>query len=330
MSIRTPCLFLLLLICGPVHAQEPTCAFLELRLFEGFRDTGALPAFSVHPLELDPDSAHAIGGEERSLKEIFQLDRVFCRSQLEFWIPEKSQAGVSRDIQLHQNEMVLEITRLPEAENRFLLVVKDASPGKPPAGSSLLTAQIHIPEGKRAVLGFKDRERHICFISLGRNPNQKEGPYRSIEGHSVLLPRLLQKVSPDYPPTALSQGVEGMVVAEATASAQGKLVQVHILSGPDVLGEALSQSLKHWHYRPFIIDGRREPLRVLIHCHFILSRPGQDRCTPEELHVRTDRFWSEHQPAPWPDPARSEPVTPGVNQRLIEILAIEGIPPESS
>ena len=66
----------------------------------------------------------------------------------------------------------------------------------------------------------------------------------------------LYQVLPQYPSSALRDGVEGSVLVEFTVSAKGKVTDPKIIETTyEGFSEAALEAIKQWHYAPRIIDG---------------------------------------------------------------------------
>lgn len=87
---------------------------------------------------------------------------------------------------------------------------------------------------------------------------QPEGPVKI--GGNVKQPKLINSVAPIYPSPARSSGVQGDVVVDTTIDKTGKVVKMHVVSGPLMLRESALDSLKRWKYEPSSLNG--EPVEV--------------------------------------------------------------------
>jgi protein TonB len=67
----------------------------------------------------------------------------------------------------------------------------------------------------------------------------------------------LVRVLPQYPPQALSRGIEGWVIVEFTISAAGTVKNpVVIESNPSgIFNRAMLRAIRKWKYKPKIVDG---------------------------------------------------------------------------
>ena len=87
---------------------------------------------------------------------------------------------------------------------------------------------------------------------------QPEGPVKV--GGNVKAPRLINSMAPIYPPSARSSAVQGDVVVDTTIDKTGRVVKMHVVSGPVMLRESALDSLKRWKYEPSSLNG--EPVEV--------------------------------------------------------------------
>ena len=79
-------------------------------------------------------------------------------------------------------------------------------------------------------------------------------------GGNVKAPKPIHIEEPRYPSTAKRAGVEGVVVVEATVTADGTVEKVKIISGPPLLVEAAAEAVSHWLYEPTYLNGKAVPV----------------------------------------------------------------------
>jgi len=68
--------------------------------------------------------------------------------------------------------------------------------------------------------------------------------------------------------------VEGIVVLEGTISEQGKVEDVHVVSGHPMLVDAAIKAVQKWKYRPAKLNGQIMSCPVRIQVRFMLKYPG--------------------------------------------------------
>jgi len=83
---------------------------------------------------------------------------------------------------------------------------------------------------------------------------QPEGPVKV--GGNVKEPRLISSAMPVYPMGAMQAGVSGDVVIQTTIDKTGKVVGMHVVSGPSLLRQAALDALRRWKYEPSTLDGQ--------------------------------------------------------------------------
>lgn len=71
----------------------------------------------------------------------------------------------------------------------------------------------------------------------------------------------VNKVAPEYPAMAKQLKIEGKVELEAVVAETGQVEKVNIVSGNPVLTKPAVEALKHWKFKPFLVDGK--PSRVI-------------------------------------------------------------------
>jgi TonB family protein len=82
---------------------------------------------------------------------------------------------------------------------------------------------------------------------------------------------LLKKVDPEYPPLAKAARVQGDVNFEATIGADGKVNNLHLLSGPPLLVQAAMQAVQQWVYKPTLLNGQPVEVITTIDVNFTLT-----------------------------------------------------------
>jgi TonB family protein len=85
--------------------------------------------------------------------------------------------------------------------------------------------------------------------------------------------KLITKVTPVYPTSAKEARIQGMVVLDATLSADGVPEDVRVVSSPsDDLSQSALDAVRQWRYTPTLLNG--EPISVVteIHVNYTLSK----------------------------------------------------------
>lgn len=85
-------------------------------------------------------------------------------------------------------------------------------------------------------------------------PPQAHGPVRISGG--VMAGLLINRVAPSYPAEARANRIGGAVVLAARIGADGTVQDLQVISGPIVLAGSAIDAVKHWIYRPYLLNGR--------------------------------------------------------------------------
>ena len=80
----------------------------------------------------------------------------------------------------------------------------------------------------------------------------------------------LKRVEPEYPEAARQQGIQGLVVLEATVGKDGEVQQLAVISGNPMLATAASAAVLKWRFKPLVQDGRVVPFTTRITVDFVL------------------------------------------------------------
>ena len=64
-----------------------------------------------------------------------------------------------------------------------------------------------------------------------------------------------KRVDPAYPQAALKASVHGLVELQVKISQTGEVQNVQLVSGDPVLASSAIEAVKHWHYKPYLLNG---------------------------------------------------------------------------
>jgi TonB family protein len=76
----------------------------------------------------------------------------------------------------------------------------------------------------------------------------------------VMEKLLVRKVDPIYPEAARRANVQGVVVVDAIIAADGTVVNLHPVSGPESLASAAMDAVRWWRFRPYRVQGDPVPV----------------------------------------------------------------------
>jgi TonB family protein len=88
----------------------------------------------------------------------------------------------------------------------------------------------------------------------------------------IMAGRLIKKVQPGYPLSAKEQGIQGLVVLQAIITKEGRIRDLHVISGPEILQKPAMDAVKKWVYRPYLLNGEPVEVMTTINVIFTLGR----------------------------------------------------------
>jgi len=95
--------------------------------------------------------------------------------------------------------------------------------------------------------------------------------YITISG-GVAVGMISKKETPSYPLQAKENGVQGTVVLMAVVDEKGKVEDLAVVQGPELLRDAALESVKHWKYHPYIRNG--QPVGFITQINVVFSLGG--------------------------------------------------------
>ncbi len=91
-------------------------------------------------------------------------------------------------------------------------------------------------------------------------------------GGDLQAPKLIKRVTPDYPAAARAANVQGIVKFTATIAKDGTLHNVQAVGGPTLLIPAATEAVKKWVYQPMMLDGQPVEVVTQIEVNFALHQ----------------------------------------------------------
>jgi TonB family protein len=95
-------------------------------------------------------------------------------------------------------------------------------------------------------------------------------PARITVAANVVAASIISQTKPAYPPEARASLVHGDVVLRAIIDKEGKISEVHVLSGDDVLTKSAVDAVRQWRYKPMLSDGQPTEVETTITVSFSL------------------------------------------------------------
>ena len=109
----------------------------------------------------------------------------------------------------------------------------------------------------------------LLFLSCASNPielNRNDENLNMIGGKEALLESI------QYPEFALLKGIEGVVTLMAYVDTSGSVRECKVVKGNDYLNEAAISALQKQRFYPYIVNGKKRPVRVEIPISFTISK----------------------------------------------------------
>jgi general secretion pathway protein A len=87
-------------------------------------------------------------------------------------------------------------------------------------------------------------------------------------GGQLQAPKLVSSPSPVYPPNALRERVQGIVVLDVLIDETGKVADMKVVSGPAALRQAAIDALRTWKYEPARLNGQPIAAHTQVNINF--------------------------------------------------------------
>jgi len=91
-------------------------------------------------------------------------------------------------------------------------------------------------------------------------------------GGNVQSAMIVRKFPPVYPAAAKAAGIQGVVHLSATIGTDGTVQQLDVLDGPTDLIQAATDAVKHWVYKPSLLNGNPVQVQTTIDINFTLNK----------------------------------------------------------
>ena len=96
---------------------------------------------------------------------------------------------------------------------------------------------------------------------------------RTVDGHDVTAPRLVQRVEPKYPEVARRARMSGQVIIEAVITDRGEVISPRVMKSTteSMLNQAALDAVRQWRYEPARFRGQPVPVYVTVTVTFRLN-----------------------------------------------------------
>ena len=72
----------------------------------------------------------------------------------------------------------------------------------------------------------------------------------------VMEKLVTHRVDPDYPEAARPAQLQGVILLDVVVGADGSVLDMHAVNGPEVLAQAAMDALQWWRFEPYRVDGQ--------------------------------------------------------------------------
>lgn len=176
--------------------------------------------------------------------------------------------------------------------------------------------------------GGTDQDLPFRGIDDSRETSGQQGKESTVtSGKDITPPKLIKTVAPVYPKRALSWGIEGIVIVEATTDIEGRVVATKVLKSVPALDKAAVNAIKKWVYEPFIIEGR--PRRIVFTVTLKFSVSGNTDITdtqPPKLIRQIDPVYPEEAKKQNIEGTVILGITIGLHGLVTEVKVLESVP----
>jgi len=103
-------------------------------------------------------------------------------------------------------------------------------------------------------------------------PPPKQTPTRVRVGGNVQPPRAISAPQPVYPALARQARIQGAVVLHAVITRDGRVEELHVISGHPLLIQAAEDAVRQWRYQPTLLNGDPVEIEMTITVNFVMSQ----------------------------------------------------------
>jgi protein TonB len=270
MKNLTKAVFILgILLIFSVNLSAAQKILIHIRLYEGVREKtadGVLALAESDTLNIKQVkiySSISSTDEKESLMKIYGLDGL--KEQKSMKIILQGDHSVSLPVPIGNKRVDLHIMHIGKKTDEFEILMVNAADE-----TEILKTRIILPQQKTVILGLKDRETGLLFLSLKREKDQSDPGYPATR--AIIYPSARVMVTPQYPPEAKEKKIEGVVRVKMIIDENGDVSQVEIIKGDfPLLNEAVIKAVKQWKYDPMTINGHLKSAEAEIKIVFKLD-----------------------------------------------------------
>jgi TonB family protein len=219
-----------------------------------FQSPSAIPDQSVASSALAHNSAAnpiAIVTQSNSPAATVSVGSAASGSGPRVVVPEKQSSRITADMVKQQLDQHPVAPQRRDASHADSAPAVDAAPAADSSNSGALSGII---------------SSNVAAPAAPEIRPDAEGPIKV--GGNVKEPRLVSRAMPEYPLVAKEAGIQGDVIMQTTIDAKGNVVNVQVVSGPQMLRGPAMAALRRWKYQPSTLNGQPIAVQMLVTIKF--------------------------------------------------------------
>lgn len=111
----------------------------------------------------------------------------------------------------------------------------------------------------------------MAGLAFAKPRPQGSGPQTVHVGGNIKPPVKTKDVKPEYPPVALRERMQGVIILEVTIGTDGKVKDIKVIRSLPLLADAAVAAVRGWEYRPTMVDGKAVQVITTIPVNFALQ-----------------------------------------------------------
>jgi periplasmic protein TonB len=149
------------------------------------------------------------------------------------------------------------------------MITEEEAPPAMPGGGVVGGVPGGIPGGQLGgvIGGIVNATSNLAYLPK----LQPVVPQRIRISQGVTSGMLIHKIQPPYPLLAKSARIQGNVVLKAVIDREGNIQDLLLVSGHPILVPAAIETVKQWHYRPYLLNGQPVEVETTITVIFTLT-----------------------------------------------------------
>jgi TonB family protein len=116
----------------------------------------------------------------------------------------------------------------------------------------------------------------VLLLGVRAQRGQGTAPVPVRVSGGVMAGRILTKTTPVVPKEALCAHVRGPGVLHAVIGEDGRIEELHAISGPEMLRKSYIDAVRQWTYQPYLVDGVAVPVETTITLNIQFGAPPAD------------------------------------------------------